>query len=316
MKRQLSISYWIITLLSALFVSGCDYLHDDQSECHYYLKFKYDYNLFHSDLFAEQVEEVAVYLFDANRRYVTTYTQSGEVLKQNGYKMELPYTAKGGILVTWAGRTADCYELPTLLPGDPIEKLTLTYCPEGDISQHCINDLWHSGPSQATFAEEDGLTQSISLIRNTNDLYFKLSNRNGEPLDLSHYNVTITAANSAYDHTNNYLPQCPTIAYLPHSMVSDEQQTAQFRLMRFVEGDNTQLSLTEKSTGRVITIAGSNSLSLVPYLLNTRPASYGNQEYLDRRYIWDITLTIDADNYMALCININGWIKWFQKVDM
>ena len=45
----------------------------------------------------------------------------------------------------------------------------------------------------------------------------------------------------------------------------------------------------------------------------------GRQEYLDRRYDWDVSLRLgdNAQNgYIALSITINGWTYWFHPTDL
>lgn len=78
-------------------------------------------------------------------------------------------------------------------------------------------------------------------------------------------------------------------------------------------------SITEKSSGRSIEIGGQAVINLVDYLLMSGPETMEGQEYLDRRYLWDINIRIGdkADNaYTALCITINNWTYWFQPTDI
>mgnify|MGYP002533542713 FL=1 len=80
-----------------------------------------------------------------------------------------------------------------------------------------------------------------------------------------------------------------------------------------------KLTVTEKSTGRKIDIGGSEAVNLVEYLLKSRPEGMGRQEYLDRRYDWDVSLRLgdNAQNgYIALSITINGWTYWFHPTDL
>lgn len=46
-------------------ITGCDVFHDDLDQCDLFLEFRYDYNMVNEDWFADQVEEVKVYVFDA-----------------------------------------------------------------------------------------------------------------------------------------------------------------------------------------------------------------------------------------------------------
>ena len=54
-------------------------------------------------------------------------------------------------------------------------------------------------------------------------------------------------------------------------------------------------------------------------MLKSKPETMGDQEYLDRRYQWDINIRIGdkkENGYIALSITINNWTYWFQPTDM
>ena len=47
----------------------------------FFLEFRYDYNMVNEDWFADQVEEVKVYVFDAEGKYLQTFIEKGNPLK-------------------------------------------------------------------------------------------------------------------------------------------------------------------------------------------------------------------------------------------
>ena len=73
----------LATLFMAGF-SGCDVLHDDLSDCELTLQFRYDYTMEGKDLFTEQVQEVKVFIFDDNGKFLREFIESGEPLKATG----------------------------------------------------------------------------------------------------------------------------------------------------------------------------------------------------------------------------------------
>ena len=79
----------LATLFMAGF-SGCDVLHDDLSDCELTLQFRYDYTMEGKDLFTEQVQEVKVFIFDDNGKFLREFIESGEPLKATGYRMRIP----------------------------------------------------------------------------------------------------------------------------------------------------------------------------------------------------------------------------------
>lgn len=300
---------YALLLLFCLFMSGCT--REDLSECEYFLRFRYDYNIPGKDLFADQVEQVKVFVFDPQGNYLSTFSESGQSLKSADYKMRIPYELYGCKFVVWAGRTDRFYALAELSAGDRMDKLTLGYCPQGATCSVQIDDLWYSGPSVMTFLEDHGSTQTVSLVRNTNDFQVGLQDKSGTPL-ASGYRIKITSANGFYKYDNTYPVENPLITYLPFGLTDDGKACAQFRTLRLVENHQMQLSVTD-ANGQPVRIGQHTSIELTDYLLMSMPQGMSAQEYLDRRYQWDIGLIIDRSD--ALAITINGWVYWFHGID-
>lgn len=301
-------------------IAGCDVLHDDLSQCDLFLKFRYDYNLANEDWFTGQVEEVKVFVFDAEGKYVQTFSENSDVLKSPDYRMLLPYRLKGCTAVVWAGKTERFYSLPEMAAGDPIDKLTLKYEPENGKSNGHLDALWHSGPLQMFAAGNISNTETVSLLRNTNDVAISIT-RGNTPADISEYDIKLVGANSTYDHKNGFGNANKEIIYYPCPEENGSKASLQVQLhtLRFVKGADMAFAITEKSSGKSIDIGGQAVINLVDYLLMSGPETMEGQEYLDRRYLWDINIRIGdkADNaYTALCITINNWTYWFQPTDI
>lgn len=305
---------FVALLLPVTVCSSCNVLHDDLSKCDFYLRFIYDYNMERQDLFAAQVSEVQVFVFDSRGGYVQTLVEKGEALRQSGYRMYIPYDQKGNTFVVWAGKTGTYYTLPTLQPGDPISKLTLSYNPREDKSEARLDPIWHSGPAVMTFPEEEGTTQTVSLVRTTNDIRVSLLENNSTVADPTRFEIALTGANNACDYTHALLIPCRDLTYAPCA-VAATPTAAWLYTMRLVEGNELRFSVVEKASGRAITMDGATSIELPRFLLKTKPEGMGTQEYLDRRYEWDIELSYNPTNYLALSITINGWKLWFQSTD-
>lgn len=293
-------------LLSILLTMSCT--KEDMSECDHYLQFRYDYNLSSEDWFAQQVEEVKVYLFDKDGGYVQTITQTIPEIAQPGYKMQIPYEMTGYTAVVWAGRTGS-YNIPNMNLGDNKDKLKLIYTPLNMISDKQIDNLWHNGPTTLLFPDSHGTIQNISLVRNTNDISVKLVNPNEESI-IANHNVKITSANGSYQHNNRFMPDNQLVSYIPHT-ISNEK--AQLRTLRLMADDQIKISITDKDN-QPISIDGKTELDLVKYILKSKPAGMDDQEYLDRGYIWDISLSIK--NHLAISITINGWVTWFDNIEI
>lgn len=298
-------------------LSACDVLHDDLSGCDLYLKFRYDYNLDNEDRFAEQVEEVKIFVFDESGAFLGQFGESGGALKQDGYRMRIPYELKGCRAVVWAGKTDRFYSLPVLAVGDPMERLTLEYGPENDVSDKRLDPLWHAGPVTMEFPEDGGTVQTVSLVRNTNDVAVGLT-RGDAPVGVSDFVIEITGANGAYDYKNAFAGNPRRITYRPCPETTTGE-TARLHTMRFVKGSDVSLAVRSVSSGRAIDIGGNTEIDLIEYLLKSKPDGMNDQEYLDRQYEWDVDIRLGdkSDNgYLALSITINGWTYWFHPIDM
>lgn len=309
----------LATVLMA-WISGCDILHDDLSGCELTLQFRYDYTMEGKDLFTEQVQEVKVFIFDDNGKFMREFTESGPPLKATGYRMRIPYRYKNCTMVVWAGKTEETYRLAVMETGDPIEKLTLRFEPDGGICNQHLATIWHSGPTQMVFPNEGGTAQTVGLVRNTNDIKVSLT-RKSETLDTGDFDIRVEGTNGVYDHNNHIPGQSENIIYTPCKECGAAAPVShtQLHTLRLIEGIPMKLTVTEKSTGRKIDIGGRTDINLVEYLLKSRPEGMGRQEYLDRRYEWDVSLRLgdDAQNgYIALSITINGWTYWFHPTDL
>ena len=205
--------------------------------------------------------------------------------------------------------------------GDPINKLTLKYEPENNISNNHLDALWHSGPLLMFSSENISNTENVSLVRNTNDITIGII-RGNNPVDASKYDIQLITANNSYNYKNNVGESSKNIIYHPCSVEEKDSKTAlQTRLhtLRFIKDADMTFSITEKASGKTIDIGGKTTINLIDYLLMSKPEMMGDQEYLDRRYEWDINIRIgdkEENGYIALSITINNWTYWFQPTDM
>ena len=77
-KRHIKKYKIILAAFIVAGITGCDVFHDDLDQCDLFLKFRYDYNMANKDWFAEQVEEVKVFVFDTQGKYIQAFTENGQ----------------------------------------------------------------------------------------------------------------------------------------------------------------------------------------------------------------------------------------------
>ena len=77
-------------LLMAAGAISCNTIYDDQSECPrgVSLRFVYDYNMEYVNSFHKKVHCVDVYVFDENGKYVDNWMETGDVLKDENWRMQ------------------------------------------------------------------------------------------------------------------------------------------------------------------------------------------------------------------------------------
>ena len=69
---------------------SCNTIYDDQSDCPrgLSLRFVYDYNMEYVNSFHKKVHCVNVYVFDENGKYVDNWMETGDVLKDENWRMQ------------------------------------------------------------------------------------------------------------------------------------------------------------------------------------------------------------------------------------
>lgn len=322
MRTIRSIKNTFLLLLASL-LGSCSMLVEDLSECNLFLTFRYDYNLAYEDWFGQQVEQVRVFVFDPQGRYVQTITETSSALNQPNYSMQIPYHFKGYTMVVWSGKIEESYALTPMEVGDPIEKLTVSYEPKNHISRSHLATKWHSGPHTMEFLEANGTQQTVSLTRNTNDIYIAVND--GSEATTDQFDLMLSSANGSYDYRNSFLDHNPIITYQPILELDGQQDadrasgqllTPQISTIRLVKGTPLLFSARDKLSGKNILIEGKTEVDLTELLLKGKPETMGEQEYLDRRYTWDIKLNYDPQRFMAISITINDWTHWFHDIEL
>lgn len=226
MKRLIMNWCSMLLLLSAGCLAGsCGMITDDLDDCPdgLYVTFKYDYNLQRTDLFANQVGEVTLYVFDADGKLVTTREEGAAPavarfaapsstihitdLAPGKYRLvalagQRPYADMAG-----TGRAA--FIRPDMQPSSDISSLGVRL--EGEMQSdglyHITNNglpldtLWH-GMTDGTVEVYDDYSNrasyvTVSLVRDTKKIKVSLRELDDPTaMDIADYDIRITDANS------------------------------------------------------------------------------------------------------------------------
>lgn len=212
-------------LLAAVGLVSCESLHDDLSDCRsgISLAFNYDYHMEPgANAFPANVDCVTVYVFDPSGNYLTQFTETSDVLRNESYRMELPLDEGSYHLVVYGGTACDDATVeftpdwtPTSVGGrkDDI-RVTVPTDAEG-VSRAQLHDIERRtgglfyGTRNVRITEEDFRmgafrVDTVHMMKDTNTIQVILQELNNpDQMDYHDYHFTITDDNFTLDGYNN-----------------------------------------------------------------------------------------------------------------
>lgn len=326
---------WLCGWVLALGLMSC--IKDDLSECGVEVRFRYTYNMVETDAFRQEVDRVALYVFDAGDRLVAQQEAYGAG-EADDFSMRLPFLPAGDYtFVAWANSTdrqgeyAD-FDFPALEIGDSKETLTARLPREADgiTHQSPLNSLLNG---TLTASVGDGpRSMTIDMMKCTHTLRIILMPiQGGQTLDEANYSFVIADRNGWLAH-NAEPHKDDWVAYRPYYQELSVDTSADYA------GDDAAISsavVTELNTSRLIyddeprliirdTRGGQEMLNInLTWLLSLKAigehrADWSDQEYLDRQDEYAMTFFIDADNgtWMQNRILVNGWVLSLEEIEL
>lgn len=347
---------WLAGLLLGLSVTSCtDLIFDDRDGCErgVYVNFVYDYNLHRSDLFADHVGEVTLYIFDEQGNYIDSRTEANDdefqPLREYGYNMylDLPDGKYRFVALAHQRKSDDqlrgSFQRTEMNESSRMEDLQITldhnrlYDGVGVVNHQGepLDTLWHSISDQSVEVRQGQYAyHTLSLVRNTKYISVVLRDID-EPaaMDIDDYNLYITGGNIRLNHDNSEDPSIkalctPFVTWNTQDPdVSNRASTvgnmghADFMTSRIFAhddmADDEVLVVEHKETGkRVIEV---NLPDLLSRLCNYDELHrYSRQEFLDRGYDYDLTFFLSDGSwvYANVSIGVLGWSKRVQNVDL
>ena len=309
-------------LATGVAISSCNTIFTDQSDCPagLGLHFKYDYNMSYVNTLHKENDCLTVYIYDSEGNLVTTCTESGAVLADEDYRMDvsLPQgsyniVAYGGMLCeksSFAFRDASVKSAPAMMMDMQVELKHDDMSSDGQLHNqfHGMKGL----EMNKAFVED-----TVYMVKNTNNIRIILQQVQGNPLASSDFIFKITDDNTLMAYDNDVIPN-GTITYHPWTQgekvigASDQTGTpvsvayAEFSTARIMAGSGSRLTIARKDTEEVIL-----SIPLDKYLLLLKSELYadmGAQEYLDREDEWSVIFFLDSGlRWLNTHIVINDW---------
>lgn len=320
-------------LLPTLYSCQDSFLFEDEGKCesHYYVNYVFDMNMSYADAFPSKVNSVALFVFDPETgALIDTYTDSGEALRQPGYRMELDLDPGNYELIAWCGLedNNDLFTLPeSMTHRDHAHcRMARDYDEDGRATQsNWLPHLFH-GRIIAEFPmlDEGEHQVTIPLIKDTNNINLSMQHVAGQPLTSDMFTVTMTEGNGhmAFD---NALIDDEEIDFYPWHVADgsvdisgtkageEDSPTlnyfkAELSTSRLIAGRDPRINITDNATGNVV-----YSIPIIQWALEFRSAQHAgmaDQEYLDREDQYNVMLYLDnkeEGGWIAASIYINGW---------
>ena len=301
--------------------------YEGDCDVYYDIRFKYDYNIKYADAFANEVNSLALYIFDEDdiliEKIVTT---DKEELSKEDFHIRLELPAGCYTLLAWGGLGEE--ESFDMLADEEIGRTRIeelqvrmhrAYDDEGRAySDKDLAPLFHGIMELDVVSEPGTYKKTMSLMKNTNVVRIVLNEMSGHAMDSKNFTFEITDHNGLYDYDNTRLDD-EAITYKPWYIEEiyadfDESSTrstnintvlAELTIGRMMATESPILRVLNSQTGEQIL-----RLPLAEYMLLIKGnyhKAMGDQEYLDRQDEYSLTLFLDEGKWMSTQIVINGW---------
>ena len=324
MKRNI-ISVMGVAVLAAFLTiqSSCDTVYDDDLQpCPHgvSLRFVYDYNMEYANAFPAKVDCVTLYVFDSEGNYVTTHTETGEVLQNEDYRMQLDLEKGDYRFVAYGGLACEEHSFALLdepQAGTQWSALSVEMLHDNFSSGIKLHDFYY-GTEEGTVEANAYQDVTVRLMKNTNNIRVVLQQVNGQALSNEDFIFTLTDDNTLFNYQNQ-LVENGIITYAPWSQgcqtVGDEEEDqitvayAEFSTSRLVDEEShcPRLCIRRASDEKKII-----DIPLIDYLLLLKSDAYsdmGTQEFLDRESEWSLIFFLDENlEWQKTQIIVNGWV--------
>lgn len=296
-------------VVASTLISSCT--KEDVSMCYpgLQLKFSYLLNKQGVNLFGDEIDQMTVFVFDANGHYYTTFSDGGNHLN-NDYVMTLPLPIGKYTIISWGGNMSFYNPLaminestdvrqPLKVGETTLEQFRLL------VKQQENNEalgLYYGNAYEVESKTGSLHTYPIELIKNSNTIrvhFTGLDNITQRKGQTPQFDVTITAKNGRYNYENNIPSAAKTVLYKPHTQIEGiNELTYDSDMLRLMIGREPMLRVVNHQTG--VEICNFNIVKAI-----MKDPKYKTQTDIDREDFFTFEFKIGTD--MSVSITINGW---------
>lgn len=312
--------------------SSCEngFIFEGEGDCgtYYRIRFKYDYNIKFADAFTNEVNSVALYVFDENDVLVEEIATTDKQALSSG-SFEIPLELEPGryTLMAWGGlMDEESFDMlaDTQVGVTKREELQVRMHRQYDengkatISEDLL-PLFHGSMPLEVKDIPGTFTETMSLMKNTNVIRILLHEISGHDIDASKFIFEINDDNGLYDWDNTILDD-EMITYSAwhqstgtadvddndvKAVTSVSVALAELTIGRMRAGDSPVLHIKDRETGKdVFRIPVADYALLVK---GNYRQGMGDQEYLDRQDEYTMTFFLDEGEWLSSVIYINSW---------
>ena len=327
--RRIILALSMVVTMAAL--SSCDngLIFEGEGDCgiYYRIRFKYDYNIKYADAFANEVNSIALYIFDENDILVNEITTTDKQALSSG-TFEIPLELEPGnyTLLAWGGlMNEESFDMlaETTVGVTKLQELQVKMHRqhnangEANVSDDLL-PLFH-GTMPLEVSDIPGTyNETMSLMKNTNVVRILLHEMSGHNVDADKFIFEIHDSNGLYDWDNTLLED-EMITYSPwrQSTGSAEMEDytraittvnvalAELTIGRMMAGESPVLHIKNRETGEDVF-----RIPVADYALLVKGhyrENMSDQEYLDRQDEYTMTFFLDEGEWVSSFIYINSW---------
>lgn len=334
------LSVLLFTILSCVMagsLSSCHAVWEDEPVCPQGLsiRFVYDYNMEYANAFMSKVHCLTVLVYDEQGNLVRTVTETDrDKLSDENWRMNIDLPEGTYNVVAYGGMACEnpSFEFEGSLDVNTERRVALkpnllTSSIGPNLHPLFYGSLKNPGdkedPELPVVGYNDDAYQetTVYMMKDTNNIRILLHNSDNSPVNVDDFRFTLTDNNTLFDYDNSLLP-APEVNYYPWTKGNigatraegddDENYVPSFAFAeistsRFVTDSDAMLVIEEIATGRKPL-----SIPLVKYLLlykSENISGMGNQEFLDRKSEWELSLFLDRDSqgWYKVRIQIENW---------
>jgi hypothetical protein len=300
---------------------------DGEGDCGVYISFKYDYNIKFANAFANEVNSVALYVFDEKDTLIDQLTTTDkEALSDDEFEMVLQLDPGEYRLLAWGGLMNE--ESFDLLANAEIGKTKLQelqvrmrrdHNASGDaVVEKDLLPLYHGSMEIVVDDVKGTYKHTMSLMKDTNVVRILLNELSGHEADADDFIFEIEDSNGLYNWDNTLLEdeQITYKAWYKESVSTDTETMS--RAQESVGGALAELTIGRIRADRspILRIRSSETgedivrLPLAEYALMVKGQynlGMSSQEYLDRVDEYNMTLFLNEGEWVSTSILIHSW---------